>query len=385
MHEQVSHAVEFAGRRYREVKRVFGVDPRQEEPVDGALAQVFGDFRTGVISAEGLLVDVFLEDVAQHVRVDLVIQPAGGVIEVPRIGGKQTEQVLECGIGNPDGRAVITFQAMGDEQATIEVTDVTDQPFGITGALLGGLGKTLEKQRLQETRIETVLAPALALGQLVGEITRIATVEKVFALQEPDEHEPVHERRRIPAALPLVGNALNQFDKDQALGIVFLEELLGDPFHVQRGLHAVYQLGKGEMALIVQLVDVHHDAGNLGDEQVARLAFDIQVFTREALAAFPLDPEPEALGGMDAFSTIHEEDQVLVGVLGQGFMDGEASGSLRQPDHHEGDHAGEFGNRRGLPGVFLNRDGNRLGALDVGPAQLLNEQAFEVEGLETVA
>ena len=45
----------------------------EDELVDGALAQVAGHFRARVVSAEFLLVDVFLEDVAEHVGVDLVV------------------------------------------------------------------------------------------------------------------------------------------------------------------------------------------------------------------------------------------------------------------------------------------------------------------------
>ncbi|MEP6671812.1 MAG: hypothetical protein ABJF10_21810, partial [Chthoniobacter sp.] len=42
-----------------------GVGAVEDELVDGLLAEVFGDFRAGVVGAEFLLVDVFLEDVAE--------------------------------------------------------------------------------------------------------------------------------------------------------------------------------------------------------------------------------------------------------------------------------------------------------------------------------
>src|SRR5262249_43040294 len=46
------------------------VDLRKEQWIDRLLAEVLGDLRARVVGPELLLVDVLLEDVAEHVRVD---------------------------------------------------------------------------------------------------------------------------------------------------------------------------------------------------------------------------------------------------------------------------------------------------------------------------
>ena len=51
------------------------VDALQNHAVDAALAEVFGDLAASVIGAESLLVDIFLEDITQHIGVDFVVPP----------------------------------------------------------------------------------------------------------------------------------------------------------------------------------------------------------------------------------------------------------------------------------------------------------------------
>ena len=63
-------------------------------------AKVFCDLGSGVVRAEGLLVDVFLEDVAQNFRVDFVVPAAGRVVEVPCVTVEEVEQILKGPIGN---------------------------------------------------------------------------------------------------------------------------------------------------------------------------------------------------------------------------------------------------------------------------------------------
>ena len=87
-------------------RRDGGVDLVEDELVDGLLAKVLGDLGAGVVGAEFLLVDVFLEDVAEHVRVDLVVVAAGRVVEVPGVALEEGEEIFERLVGNADLRVL---------------------------------------------------------------------------------------------------------------------------------------------------------------------------------------------------------------------------------------------------------------------------------------
>ena len=67
--------------------------------MDGPPTEVFGNLGSGIIGAKGLLVDVLLEDVPQHVRVNFIVVAAGRVIEVPGIALEEIENVLEGLVG----------------------------------------------------------------------------------------------------------------------------------------------------------------------------------------------------------------------------------------------------------------------------------------------
>ena len=86
---------------------------QSDELEDGALAEVTGHLRTGVVSAEFLLVDVFLEDVAEHVGIDFLVVAAGRVVEIPRVAAEQRENVLERDVGNEDAVWSPAFRRFG--------------------------------------------------------------------------------------------------------------------------------------------------------------------------------------------------------------------------------------------------------------------------------
>ena len=160
--------------------RLGRVDGLQDQPVDGPLAEVLGDLRPGVVGAERLLVDVLLEDVAQHVGVDLVVLAAGGVVEVPGVAGEQGEEVLECLVGHVE-LGIVLLDVVRQEQAAVEVLDRAESLSGLGRPLLFGLGEALEEQQLQEAAEEPVLAGLLALGQLVLKVVQVAAVEKALS------------------------------------------------------------------------------------------------------------------------------------------------------------------------------------------------------------
>ena len=73
------------------------------------LADVLGDVLLGVVGPHLLLVDVLLEDVAQHVGVDLVVGPQRALVEVPVVAVEELEELLEGGVGDVDVLAVEFF------------------------------------------------------------------------------------------------------------------------------------------------------------------------------------------------------------------------------------------------------------------------------------
>ena len=111
----------------------------EEEGDDGVAADVAGDVLLGVVGAHLLLVDVFFEDVAEHVGVDLVVVSQGAVVEMPLVGVEEGEYPLKCFVGNGDVRVVV-LQIVDVEKAAVEVGDLAElcHQFRITF----GLGHT---------------------------------------------------------------------------------------------------------------------------------------------------------------------------------------------------------------------------------------------------
>ena len=112
--------------------------------MDGALAEILGDFGRRVIGAERLLVDVLLEDIAENVGIDFVIVLAGDVVQIPGVAAEEGEYVFESFIGDGDVR-VFDLYLVGQEKAAVEVLDLSQQRPGSSAALVFGLGESLEK------------------------------------------------------------------------------------------------------------------------------------------------------------------------------------------------------------------------------------------------
>ena len=78
----------------------------EQEGDDRVLADVVGDVLLGVVGPHLLLVDVLLEDVAQHIGVDLVVGAQRALVEVPVVRVEEVEELLEGRVGDLDGLAV---------------------------------------------------------------------------------------------------------------------------------------------------------------------------------------------------------------------------------------------------------------------------------------
>ncbi len=86
--------------------RLLALHRIQQVGEDRVLADVVGDVFLGVVGAHLLLVDVLLEDVAQHVGVDLVVVAQWAVVQMPLILVEEVEEALEGRVGDLDGLAV---------------------------------------------------------------------------------------------------------------------------------------------------------------------------------------------------------------------------------------------------------------------------------------
>src|SRR6266581_202322 len=135
--------------------------------MDSLLAQVFGDLWSSVISTEFFLVDVFLEDVAENGRINLSIVAPRHVVKTPRKISEQSENVVECGIGNlnsgewPSHQDVTLnalFYSVWQKQTAIQIWNIAKRDFSNQLALSLGLGETFEEKVAKKVRIELVLA-----------------------------------------------------------------------------------------------------------------------------------------------------------------------------------------------------------------------------------
>ena len=98
----------------------------KEEGDDGVAADVAGDVLLGVVGAHLLLVDVFFENVAEHVGVDLVVLAQGAVVEVPLVGVEEVEDLLESVVGDVDA-GIVALQLVHVEETAVEVGDFAEQ------------------------------------------------------------------------------------------------------------------------------------------------------------------------------------------------------------------------------------------------------------------
>ena len=93
---------------------------------DRVLADVVGDVLLGVVGPHLLLVDVLLENVAQHVGVDLVPGSERSRIEMPVVLIEERKEPLEGFVGDVDV-GMLALQFMHVEQAAVEIRHLTQQ------------------------------------------------------------------------------------------------------------------------------------------------------------------------------------------------------------------------------------------------------------------
>jgi hypothetical protein len=93
---------------------------------DCILGNVLGDVFLGVVRTHLFLVDVLLEDVADHIGVDLVVGAEGPLIKMPAIVIKEVEELFECLVRNVDV-GILFLKLVNLEEAAIQIRHLTQQ------------------------------------------------------------------------------------------------------------------------------------------------------------------------------------------------------------------------------------------------------------------
>ena len=114
--------------------------------------------------------------------------------------------------------------------------------------------KALVEQPQQEVAVEgEELAPcpgAPGHPEAILEVVCVA-VEKTFALDEVDEHQPVEHERGVPFSVALLGDALDERQERCVLSLEMVVEASGDPVAV-KGITQAEDTGQGDALFFVQ-------------------------------------------------------------------------------------------------------------------------------------
>ena len=229
---------------------------------------------------------------------------------MPGVAVEEIEQVLEGAIGNGD-LGVFLLDAVRQEQAAVEVLDLAEQLLGLGGPLPLGFGEPFEEERLQELGVDSGPCP----GAWIPPACRADRIwlppsrnPGGFFWRKVNKHQAIQQYRGIPAPLPFVGDATDQFQESDVLILKVAEELLGDAFDVEGGLQPLGDINDADVTLGVEFGEVEDHLAELAEEQVAGLALEVEVIARDLLALLPLDPVPEALCSL----SVHEDQKILV-------------------------------------------------------------------------
>ncbi len=279
---------------------------------NGVLADVLGDVFLGVVGPHLLLVDIFLEDVADDVRVDLVVGAKGPFVEVPGVLIEEVEQLFEGLVGDVD-IGVAFFKLMDLEKAAVEIGDLAEEfcQVGVELALIGGFAKAVVEEAEQEVavkRLKLVLALRLADHlETVAQVVHIA-VEKSLFLDEVHEHQAVEHEGRVPLEIGVALDALDELEKNRMLGLEAVVKLPGDFIHIESGASAAGDVHDGDLFL---LIETDGNAVQALDERVAGLGDGKAVIAAcQGFARFTADPVP------------HLPARGLIGIDHKVFVDG---------------------------------------------------------------
>ena len=128
------------------------------------LRDVAGDVLLGVVGPHLLLVDVLLEDVAEHVGVDLVVRCAAGGRRGATGSGRRSRRAARRPRRGCRSSAVRLLDLVLREEAAVEVGDLAQQACRAPASRSSGLREALEEERAAGSRGRSGRGPALALA-----------------------------------------------------------------------------------------------------------------------------------------------------------------------------------------------------------------------------
>ena len=297
---------------------------------------------------------------------------------MPLVPVEELEQLLKGRVLDLDGRAVLFFNRMAQEQPAVQVGDVPQQAPGFRRALARLAGEALEKQRTQKVPVEA--AGALPAFQPPAQVIRIA-IQEALALDKIDEHQAVEHHRDVPA--------LHVFDRDAAQetakAAVFVAEavveLARQAADIEGRLHPPADIDDGQVFFIRQ---ADRQAFQLLHQRFAVLA--AVEFVLPAGGGPPdlaLDPLPDLL----VLRRVGIEYQVFAEGFGGLRVDLAPhgvgwDGAIRPRGAAQRHETALFGNR--LQMVNHAIDGDIQALARRLPAQFFDEQGFKIKTFQRV-
>ena len=204
----------------------------QQKRKNGVPPNVAGDVFFGVIGSHLFLVDILLKDIAQHIRVNLVVPPQRPILQMPLILLKETKQPLKCLVWNLNVLSMLPLKGMPLKDAAVQIRHFAQSFFCLRTALVERLRKAFKKQGTQETCIKPIRPRLPAFSQVRPEIVDIA-VKEAFLLDKVNEHQAIEHDRRIPFPPRRLGNPLYETQKIAMLFLEPLVKLLGHFLHIK--------------------------------------------------------------------------------------------------------------------------------------------------------
>ena len=271
---------------------------RIEQERDYRIARdVSGDVFFRVVRTHLLLVDVLLEDVAEHIGIDLVVGAVGPLVKVPLVAVEEAEDPLERLVGDADVR-VVPLEVVDLEETTVKEGDSPPAaPSRSADAISRRLSQSLMEQSQEEDAVE-LLEPARLARHFRSRLSRLrkvvdVPVEEPLLLDEVDEHHAVEHERGIPLPVALLRDSVDESLERRQLGPEPLIEPLCDLLDIHRLPDAGCDHRDAQPRLFVEGKGKRLEAL---EQRFPGLARAERVLTvRGGLAALPFDPLPALL------------------------------------------------------------------------------------------
>ena len=218
-----------------------------KERYDTVLTDVFSDVFLGIVCTHGsTVIDVLLEDVTQHVWVDVLAAGGETGVEVPVPLIEEVEEIDKRLIGNINA-CMFTLQLVVIEHATVQIRYATihrQELFCIMTRIVQTFVEHSTKESLIERTKKLVFALLLTYPlEFVLQVVGIHIKEALF-LNEVTEHESVEHNAGIPILVLVIIDTRNVFLEGSMLLAELRIEVLSDLLTVQmeRAMHTILDI-----------------------------------------------------------------------------------------------------------------------------------------------